>query len=107
MGTSKLMGERLLTAANSNKRITGPLFVSTRFGNVLGSRGSVIPIFREQIKKGGPVTLTDPAMTRFIMSIEEAVRLVIDSATLASGGEVFITKTPIIRIQDLVDVMVE
>ena len=107
MGTSKLMGERLMTAANSNKRIIGPLFVSTRFGNVLGSRGSVIPIFREQIRKGGPVTLTDPDMTRFIMSIEEAVRMVIDSAFLACGGEVFITKMPIIRIQDLADVMVQ
>jgi FlaA1/EpsC-like NDP-sugar epimerase len=107
MGTSKLMGERLMTAANSNKRNSGPLFVSTRFGNVLGSRGSVIPIFREQIKKGGPVTLTDPDMTRFIMSIEEAVRLVIDSAALACGGEVLITKMPIIRIQDLADIMVQ
>ena len=54
MGTSKLMGERIMTAANSNQRNRGPIFTSTRFGNVLGSRGSVIPIFREQIKKGGP-----------------------------------------------------
>jgi FlaA1/EpsC-like NDP-sugar epimerase len=107
MGTSKLMGERLMTAANSNKRNSGPLFVSTRFGNVLGSRGSVILIFREQIKKGGPVTLTDPDMTRFIMSIKEAVRLVIDSASLACGGEVFITKMPVIRIQDLARVMIQ
>ena len=65
MGTSKLMGERLMTAANSNLRGDGPIFTSTRFGNVLGSRGSVIPVFREQIRKGGPVTLTDPGMTRF------------------------------------------
>lgn len=107
MGTSKLMGERLMTAANSNKRNSGPLFVSTRFGNVLGSRGSVIPIFREQIKKGGPVTLTHPEMTRFIMSIEEAVRLVIDSAMLACGGEVFITKMPVIRIMDLAAAMIQ
>ena len=107
MGTSKLMGERLMTAANSNFQGEGPVFASTRFGNVLGSRGSVIPIFREQIKKGGPVTLTDPEMTRFIMSIEEAVRLVIDSAELARGGEVFITKMPVIRIKDLAQVMIE
>jgi FlaA1/EpsC-like NDP-sugar epimerase len=106
MGTSKLMGERLMTAANSNQREDGPIFVSTRFGNVLGSRGSVIPIFREQIKRGGPVTVTDPAMTRFIMSIEEAVRLVIDSASRACGGEVFITKMPVMRIRDLADVMI-
>lgn len=107
MGTSKLMGERLMTAANSTLRGKGPVFASTRFGNVLGSRGSVIPIFREQIKKGGPVTLTDPEMTRFIMSIREATRLVIDSASLARGGEVFVTKMPVIRIQDLAEVMIK
>ncbi len=107
MGTSKLMGEKLMTAANSNLRDKGPVFASTRFGNVLGSRGSVIPIFHEQIKKGGPVTLTDPGMTRFIMSIQEAVRLVIDSAGLAQGGEVFITKMPVIRIKDLAEVMIQ
>ncbi len=106
MGTSKLMGERLMTAANANLRGRGPIFASTRFGNVLGSRGSVIPIFREQIRNGGPVTLTDPEMTRFIMSIQGAVRLVIDSAFIARGGEVFITKMPVIRIRDLADVMI-
>jgi len=106
MGTSKLMGERLMTAANSNLRGDGPTFVSTRFGNVLGSRGSVIPVFREQIRRGGPVTLTDPGMTRFIMSIQQAVRLVIESGWLARGGEVFITKMPVIRIQDLAEVMI-
>jgi len=107
MGTSKLMGERLMSAANSNLREDGPRFVSTRFGNVLGSHGSVIPIFREQIRMGGPVTLTDPDMTRFIMSIKEAVRLVIDSSTLACGGEVFVTKMPVIRIKDLAEVMIQ
>jgi len=107
MGTSKLMGERLMTAANSNIREEGTLFTSTRFGNVLGSRGSVIPIFREQIRKGGPVTLTDPKMTRFIMSITEAVRLVIESAYISLGGEVFITKMPVIRIEDLAEVMIQ
>lgn len=107
MGTSKLMGEKLMTAANSNLRDKGPMFTSTRFGNVLGSRGSVIPIFHEQIRKGGPITLTDTEMTRFIMSIREAVRLVIDSARLAHGGEVFITKMPVIRIEDLAEVMIQ
>lgn len=106
MGTSKLMGERLMTAANSYRHNSMPIFTSTRFGNVLGSRGSVIPIFREQIRRGGPVTLTDPDMTRFIMSIQEAVRLVIESALFARGGEVFITKMPVIRIRDLAEVMV-
>lgn len=107
MGTSKLMGERLMTAANSNLRDGSPIFVSTRFGNVLGSRGSVIPIFREQIRRKGPVTLTDPDMTRFIMSISEAVRLVIDSAVLAKGGCVFVTKMPVIRIKDLAGIMIQ
>src|SRR6056297_1203221 len=107
MGTSKLMGERLISAANSTQRNSGPILASTRFGNVMGSRGSVIPIFREQIKKGGPVTLTDPDMTRFIMSTRQAVQLVIDSATLAKGGEVLVTKMPVIRIQDLAEVMIE
>lgn len=107
MGTSKLMGERLMTAANSNLRSGATVFTSTRFGNVLGSRGSVIPIFREQIRKGGPVTITDPKMTRFIMSIRQAVQLVIDSAEIANGGEVFVTKMPVIRIQDLAEVMIE
>jgi FlaA1/EpsC-like NDP-sugar epimerase len=107
MGTSKLMGERLMTAANSNCRGEGTIFTSTRFGNVLGSRGSVIPIFREQIKQGGPITLTDPEMTRFIMSIKQAIQLVIESAYLAVGGEVLITKMPVIRIKDLAEVMIE
>jgi len=106
MGASKLMGERLMAAANSNSREDGPIFTSTRFGNVLGSRGSVIPIFQEQIHHGGPVTLTDPAMTRFIMSLKEAIRLVIESAYHAVGGEIFITKMPAIRIQDLAEVMI-
>lgn len=107
MGTSKLMGERIMTAANSNQRNETTIFASTRFGNVLGSRGSVIPIFKEQIKKGGPVTLTDPEMTRFIMSIKEAVQLVINSAEIAFGGYVYITKMPVIKIKDLAEVMIE
>jgi FlaA1/EpsC-like NDP-sugar epimerase len=107
MGTSKLMGERLMTAANSNKRGKGPIFASTRFGNVLGSNGSVIPIFHNQIAMGGPITLTHRDMTRFVMSIEESVKLVIDSAMLAKGGEVFITKMPVVRIEDLAKAMIE
>ncbi len=107
MGTSKLMGERIITAANGNSRGHETIFSSTRFGNVLGSSGSVIPIFRQQIKLGGPVTLTDPEMTRFVMTIEQSVRLVIDSVGLANGGEVFITKMPVIRIADLAQIMIE
>jgi len=107
MGTTKLMGERLMTAANSNQRGGGPIFASTRFGNVLGSSGSVIPIFHNQIAKGGPVTLTDKNMTRFVMSVEESVKLVLNSVLYAKGGEVFVTKMPVIRIKDLAKAMIE
>lgn len=107
MGTSKLMGERLISAAQAQQRGRRTILASTRFGNVLGSRGSVIPLFLRQIAGGGPITLTDPAMTRFIMTLEEAVRLVTDSVLLACGGEVFVTKMRSIRIEDLARVMIE
>ncbi len=108
MGTTKLMGERLITAANAHKHKGGDtVFASTRFGNVLGSRGSVVPLFKRQIAQGGPVTLTDKAMTRFIMTLENAVRLVMSTVFLAHGGEVFVTKMPVVRIADLAEVMIE
>ena len=106
MGTSKLMGERLITAAALHPDLPSAHFLSTRFGNVLGSRGSVIPIFRNQIRRGGPVTLSDPRMTRFIMSLDQAVQLVIESIALALPGDVLVTKMPAIRISDLAEVMV-
>ena len=105
MGTSKLMGERLITAAAATNRDATTVFASTRFGNVLGSRGSVVPLFRQQIAAGGPVTLTDPEMTRFIMTLQEAAALVLDSVWLATGGEVMVTKMPVARIEDIADVM--
>ena len=114
MGTSKLMGERLNSAAAAGqlalgKKVERPgtIFASTRFGNVIGSRGSVVPLFIKQIKAGGPVTLTDELMTRFIMTIEEAAALVLKSAWLACGGEVFVTKMPVIRIKDLAAALCE
>jgi len=107
MGTSKLMGERLITAANSLKMNRRTIFSSTRFGNVLGSRGSVIPVFARQIEAGGPVTLTDRRMTRFIMTLKESCRLVLSAAEKARGGEVFVTKMPVIQIADLAQVMIE
>lgn len=107
MGTSKLMGERLFTAANSLKLNRNTIFSSTRFGNVLGSRGSVIPIFARQIQAGGPVTLTHPDMTRFVMTLEESCRLVLAAGELARGGEVFVTKMPIMRIEDLARAMIK
>jgi FlaA1/EpsC-like NDP-sugar epimerase len=107
MGTSKLMGERLITAANTVR--TGPMtiFSSTRFGNVLGSRGSVVPLFMKQIRAGGPVTVTDERMTRFIMTIEEAATLVLKSVVISRGGEVFVTKMPVVCIIDLAHAMIE
>lgn len=107
MGASKLMGEKLVTAANSSFASSSTVMYSTRFGNVLGSSGSVIPIFREQIATGGPVTLTDQEMTRFVMSIHQSVNLILNTLPLAKGGEVFITKMPVIRISDLAEVMIE
>jgi FlaA1/EpsC-like NDP-sugar epimerase len=107
MGTSKLMGERLITAANAIRKDSNTIFSSTRFGNVLGSRGSVVPLFAKQIRNGGPVTVTDEKMTRFVMTIEEAARLVLQSVLIARGGEVFVTKMPVIRIRDLAEVMID
>ncbi|MBM2575900.1 polysaccharide biosynthesis protein [Jannaschia sp. Os4] len=109
MGTSKLMGERLFTAADSMGGRDGerPIFASTRFGNVAGTRGSVIPLFAEQIARGGPVTLTDERMTRFVMTQSRAAELVIESIRHAQGGEVFITKMPALNVVDLARVMID
>ncbi|WP_394155576.1 polysaccharide biosynthesis protein [Loktanella salsilacus] len=108
MGTSKLMGERLFTAMNFLRHSENhTLFGCTRFGNVLGSRGSVVPLFAQQIAKGGPVTLTDNRMTRFVMTLQQSADLVIESMALAKGGEVFITKMPVLRIHDLARVMID
>ena len=107
MGTSKLMGERLMTAANASTRNKYPIFASTRFGNVLGSNGSVIPIFKDQIESQKDITLTDPEMSRFVMTIDEASELVLKSVELAKGGEVFVTKMPIIKIEDLAKAMID
>jgi FlaA1/EpsC-like NDP-sugar epimerase len=107
MGTTKLMCERLITAANAQRRGAQPILASSRFGNVLGSSGSVIPVFARQIAAGGPVTVTDPDMTRFIMTLSEAVQLVLGAVFWAKGGEVFVTKMPVIRIEDLAIAMVE
>ena len=108
MGTSKLMGERLISAANAQRcKEYDPIFASCRFGNVLGSRGSVIPLFKNKIASGGPVTLTSPEMTRFIMTLQQAVAMVLDSLFMAKGGEVFVTKMPVVRIEDLAHAMIE
>ena len=88
MGASKALAEWAVEAAQN--RWKGTRYASVRFGNVLGSSGSVVPIFRRQIAQGGPITVTDPKMTRYFMTIPEAVQLIIRSGELATGGEVFV-----------------
>lgn len=107
MGTSKLLGERLITAAASHGPGDGPVFAATRFGNVLGSSGSVVPVFLTQIAAGGPVTLTERSMNRFVMTQNEAMDLVLDSVVRARGGEIFVTKMHAIRISDLANSMIK
>ena len=107
MGATKLLAERITIAANLYKGRRAIAFSVVRFGNVLNSRGSLLPLIKEQIKKGGPVTLTDPQMTRFIMSMNDAINLVLKAGMLAKGGEIFILKMPAIKILDLIEVAVE
>lgn len=106
-GATKLMGERLISAAEYQKGPKSTVFVSVRFGNVMGSRGSVIPLFKKQILEDGRITVTDPAMFRYMMTPSQAISLLMKANEIAYGGEVFVLKMPVIRLGDLVDVMVE
>ena len=102
MGASKLLAEKLVSAATNYRGSRPTRFASVRFGNVLGSRGSALELFFRQVATGGPVTVTDPAMTRFVMRTDRAVELAIRAAEIARGGEVFVFKMPAARLQDLV-----
>jgi FlaA1/EpsC-like NDP-sugar epimerase len=107
MGATKLLAERLTISANYYKGARETVFACVRFGNVLDSRGSVVPLFHEQIKNGGPVTITDPEMIRFVMTLPRAIALVLKAAEIAKGGEIFIFKMSALRIGDLAAAMVE
>jgi len=107
MGATKLLSEKLISAADYYKGAHKTVFSCVRFGNVMGSRGSVIPLFKEQIRSGKPITLTDRRMTRFMMSIPQAANLVLKAAEYARGGELFILKMPSLNILDLAEVLIE
>ncbi|DAC73166.1 MAG TPA: hypothetical protein DSN98_01795 [Thermoplasmata archaeon] len=107
MGATKLLAEKLIIDANEGKGSKPTIFSSVRFGNVSFSRGSVIPLFEEQIRQKRPITITNPEMTRFMMSVSDTIELVFKATLMAKGGEVFILKMPVVRLGDLVDVIIE
>ncbi|HDS31048.1 MAG TPA: polysaccharide biosynthesis protein [Firmicutes bacterium] len=107
MGATKLLSEKLIIAANLYKGSHRTRFASVRFGNVIGSDGSVLQLFIEQIKTGEPLTITHPDMERFIMTVPQAVKLTLRAGATAAGGEVFILKMPAVKITDLADALVE
>jgi len=107
MGTTKLLGEKLITAGNNHRGERDLRFASVRFGNIINSSQSVIPIFTDQIRQGGPVTLTDERMTRFFLTYDDVFDLVSQAVTKMQGGEVFVYKMPAIKIEDLAEAMIE
>lgn len=107
MGATKMLGERLVISRGLAKGTKKTIISCVRFGNVLGSRGSIIPLIKKQIREGNTVTLTDINMKRFFMSINQAVKLVLKAITLAQGGEIFVLKMPTISIKDLVEIIIE
>ena len=107
MGASKLLAERLISSADHWKGPRQIKFLSVRFGNIINSRGSVVPLFKKQIARGGPVTVTDPDMTRFFMSADRAVELMLKSLAMSRGGETFVFKMPVLRVGDLARAVIE
>lgn len=107
MGATKLLGEKLVTAGNKYRGDRDLRLASIRFGNVVGSAQSVIPLFEKQIRNGGPVTLTDRRMTRFFLPHADLADAVISTVEHANGGEVFVPKMDAIRIVDLLEVLVD
>ena len=105
MGMSKAMAEKIVVA---NSRLSeSPIICATRYGNVMASRGSVIPLFVSQIKKNQPLTVTDPDMTRFLMSLEDSVDLVLHAFAEAAPGDIFVQKSPASTVADLAQALVE
>jgi len=104
MGMTKALQERLLVRANVDRPATR--FVCVRYGNVLASRGSVIPLFLDQIRRGGPLTLTTPEMTRFLLSLEEAVDVIFEALRGANPGEIYVPTVASARIVDVADVLI-
>ncbi len=107
MGATKLLSEKLIIDANYYKGPSETIFSCVRFGNVIFSRGSVVPLFEEQIKSKKMITLTDPNMTRFMMSINNTLELVFKSTLMAKGGEIFILKMPVVNLEDLADLVID
>jgi len=107
MGATKLLAEKLIIDANEGKGAKKTIFSSVRFGNVSFSRGSVIPLFEEQIRQKKMITITNPEMTRFMMSLSNTIELVFQATLLAKGGEIFVLKMPVLKLDDLTDVIIE
>jgi len=106
LGSTKLLAEKLISAESFHRK-SNTIFSSVRFGNVLNSRGSIIPHIKTQIQKGGPVTLTHKKMKRYFMTTEESVNLIISASKLAIGGEVFVLKMPVVLLSDLFETVIE